>query len=67
MVYNNIINELRVDEQTFTKEREKMQIFINGIKATQEDIKALMRNLKNKKDGLRCVIAHENVLHFETV
>lgn len=44
-----------------------MQIFINGIKATQQDIQALMRNLKNKKDELRNVITCENELHFITV
>lgn len=44
-----------------------MQIFINGIKATQADVQALMRNLKKGKDGLRCVIHADNVLHIETV
>ena len=44
-----------------------MEIYINGHKATQEDLKALQSNLRKGKDGLRCVITCENALHIETV
>lgn len=42
-------------------------IFINGIRATQIDLQSLLKNLRNKKDGLRRAYVRQNCLHIETV
>ncbi len=44
-----------------------MVFFINGVKATYQDLLALYRNVRNKKDGLRDVFTCENETHFITV
>ena len=44
-----------------------MEIFINTIKASQEDLKSLQTAIKNKKDRIKRIVFFQNAIRIYTV
>ena len=47
------LRALQVGKQTLNKGGKQMPIYINKIKASAEDIKALFENVRQKKDRIK--------------